>query len=496
MDKSQVIYDFLRYCHHIDKDITLAVNSVHCGWSDSVWMLFSNKEIWFVMYLTVLVFLFRNLGWKRAIIGLLSIVLTIVCCDQLGNLSKDFFERLRPCWDADMMAGGLHVLEGMGNKYGFYSAHAANAMGFAVTSAMVFRNDRSRRYNIYTVCVVVWAFLVGFSRIFVGKHFFGDVMTGFAVGAVIGYLFGKLSSVNVSRITARFSFILHGHILNPIWLPRAVRRARREKAQGDMSVWYFSKEYLSSTAELPDEGNVTVDDSAERIYSLWLQGEENAPDLVKSCFASVRKNCTQELVVLDESSVISMTQMPEVIVRKYRKGIIDPAHFADICRLELLYHYGGYWIDATCLVTAPIPEYITDCDFFVFMAGKRIECSYSFIQNCFIRARKGDWLLGAWRKMVLDYWSRENGHIDYFQHQLMFKTIVENTDKGAEHFSRMPKIDQYDTHRINIKGYTAMFDPQEFEDIKSGAFFQKMSRHLKTYPEGSYIDVIAKGEIN
>lgn len=60
-------------------------------------MLFSNKEIWVVLYLAVLVFLFRNLGWRRAMIGLLSIVLTIVCCDQLGNLSKDFFERLSSC---------------------------------------------------------------------------------------------------------------------------------------------------------------------------------------------------------------------------------------------------------------------------------------------------------------------------------------------------------------------------------------------------------------
>ncbi|MCQ2074783.1 MAG: hypothetical protein MJY77_06280 [Bacteroidaceae bacterium] len=48
-----------------------------------MWMLFSNKEIWVVLYLAVLVFLFRNLGWRRAMIGLLSIVLTIVCCDQL-----------------------------------------------------------------------------------------------------------------------------------------------------------------------------------------------------------------------------------------------------------------------------------------------------------------------------------------------------------------------------------------------------------------------------
>lgn len=190
------IMDILRWAHHLDKDITLAINSVHCVVSDFIWQIFSNKEIWFVLYFIVLLFLFRNLGWKKAIVAVLAIVLTIVCCDQFANFTKAYFERLRPCWDADMIAGGLHELEGKGNLYGFYSAHAANAMGFAVSSAMLFKSDRNllRNYTGYTVCIIIWALLVGFSRIFVGKHFFGDVMVGFAVGAIFGSIFAGIAS--------------------------------------------------------------------------------------------------------------------------------------------------------------------------------------------------------------------------------------------------------------------------------------------------------------
>lgn len=178
---------FFEQLHHIDKDITLAINSVNCPASDFVWMVFSNKYIWFVLYALVLVFLIRNLGWKKALISTVAIVLTITCCDQLGNVCKDFFQRLRPCCDLDMLGRGLRVLDPPYNKieYGFYSAHAANAMGFAVASILAFRNDRRRNYRIYNISVIIWALLVGFSRVFVGKHYLGDICAGFAVGAAI-----------------------------------------------------------------------------------------------------------------------------------------------------------------------------------------------------------------------------------------------------------------------------------------------------------------------
>lgn len=192
MDSTAVI-DFLKSCHHLDKDITLAINSLNSPVTDVFWQVFSNREIWIILYATVLFFLFRNLGWKRALAVTIYIALTIVCIDQSCNFCKEYCQRLRPCWDADMMSRGLHVLEGFGNKFGFFSGHAANAAGFAVGSIIGFRTDHTRHYRHYTVWVIVWAFLVGTSRIFVGKHFFGDVMTGFVFGTLMALALGWLA---------------------------------------------------------------------------------------------------------------------------------------------------------------------------------------------------------------------------------------------------------------------------------------------------------------
>ena len=177
--------------HALDRELTLAINSLHCTVFDYLWLLFSNREIWFVMYAVVVFFLFRRLGWRRALLWVVAIVLMIVCCDQGSNLVKDLVARWRPCKDPYMLDRGLWVLEG-GGKYGFYSSHAANALAFAIGSAMALRSDGSR-CTAYTVWIYCWAVLVGISRVFVGKHFFGDVLAGFLAATVFALLIGKFT---------------------------------------------------------------------------------------------------------------------------------------------------------------------------------------------------------------------------------------------------------------------------------------------------------------
>lgn len=188
-----------------DKVATLAINALHSGVTDFIWKTFSNISVWIPLYVTILVLFFLRLGWKKALVVTAACLLTFACCDRLSNFAKDFFERLRPCWDPYMVDNGLRILERKGGRYGFFSGHASNALGFAACTSMGFRNATVSKYlrdfpqRTYTWGIFIWGGLVGISRIFVGKHFLGDVFVGFTVGLLIGWLMARLARYVITR---------------------------------------------------------------------------------------------------------------------------------------------------------------------------------------------------------------------------------------------------------------------------------------------------------
>ena len=52
----------------------------------------------------------------------------IVFTDQSSNFFKEFFERLRPCHNPELIEIIRIVKDGCGGLYGFFSAHAANTL--------------------------------------------------------------------------------------------------------------------------------------------------------------------------------------------------------------------------------------------------------------------------------------------------------------------------------------------------------------------------------
>ena len=178
----------LDWLQSLDQRITLAINGFHFEAGDHVWQFFSLKETWYPLYAAVLFVVIRRLGWKKGLMMVLAMVLTVVACDQLAGLVKDSVCRLRPCYDTYMVRNGLHVLEGRAGYYGFFSGHAANSFGFAASSSLALETDKNHRYDAYQWFIFIWAALIGLSRIFAGKHYFGDVVVGAIVGFSIGCL--------------------------------------------------------------------------------------------------------------------------------------------------------------------------------------------------------------------------------------------------------------------------------------------------------------------
>lgn len=178
--------------HRLDQDITLWINGFHSEISDMVWSFFSSIPVWIPLYVLIIVFIIRQLGWRKGGIVVASAVITVIVCSSFSHYMKELTERLRPLLDAYMLENSLHVLE-TGGKYTFFSAHSANAFGLATSTYVGLCMDKRTTYKNYAILMYVWAALVAVSRIFVGKHYLGDVIVGICVGIVVGLLFAWMA---------------------------------------------------------------------------------------------------------------------------------------------------------------------------------------------------------------------------------------------------------------------------------------------------------------
>ena len=88
------------------------------------------------------------------------------------------------------------------------------------------------------------------------------------------------------------------------------------------------------------------------VWFCWLQGIDDAPEIVKACYNSIKRNIpNRETKVIDAKNWKDYVELPDFIVKKWEKGRIPAALFSDLLRLELLIKYGGTWIDSTVLCT-------------------------------------------------------------------------------------------------------------------------------------------------
>ena len=198
---------FWQNVHHLDQQLTLAINSWNSAVTDPIWAFLSMKLVWVPLYVAILALIIWKLGWKKGGILVLGAVLTIVFCDQFANLIKFSVARIRPLHDDFMVSNGLNILE-LGGGYSFFSAHAANSFGLAACTWFGLKNclkDSPDPVNAkiikwYGWFMFTWASLVAISRIFVGKHYLGDVIVGTIAGLAIGCSLGIAASIINRRL--------------------------------------------------------------------------------------------------------------------------------------------------------------------------------------------------------------------------------------------------------------------------------------------------------
>ena len=169
---------------HWDTAVTLFFNGLHNSWLDPVMYWISNRFVWIPLYVFIL--WVTIIKWKKkSMIPVLLLVLAITISDQSCNLLKKNTKRLRPSHNIELEYK-IHLVKTpngelyRGGQYSFPSAHAANAMVFALF-VFFFAGNRKMWVLITTF---LWAGLLGYSRIYLGVHYWLDVECGYLLGAV------------------------------------------------------------------------------------------------------------------------------------------------------------------------------------------------------------------------------------------------------------------------------------------------------------------------
>lgn len=181
-----------------DKELFLFLNSLGTPTWDGFWIAYTTKFNWIPFYALLLYLIFKNLNRKTFFVSLIVITLMIVFTDQVTNLFKDGFQRLRPCYDEETKNLLRLVKSSCGGKFGYFSGHASNSMAVAVFAGLLLRN----KYKYLAFLLLFWAALMAYSRIYIGVHFPLDVISGMIFGAFSGWVFYKILRYIQSKFTS------------------------------------------------------------------------------------------------------------------------------------------------------------------------------------------------------------------------------------------------------------------------------------------------------
>ena len=142
----------------------------------------------------------------------------------------------------------------------------------------------------------------------------------------------------------------YAHI--PDWVLEKVRAGVLKYLENRFGDFFESYDY---DAPLPPS-----DPTLEgKIWMCWWQGEENAPEIVRACIDSVRRNAGgHEVIVITDENLSDYAHIPDWVLEKVRAGIMSRTNLSDLLRLSLLAEHGGMWLDATFFCAGSLGEYM------------------------------------------------------------------------------------------------------------------------------------------
>jgi undecaprenyl-diphosphatase len=175
----------LNWLLKVDTDLFLYLNNINSNLLDSFMLFISYNMIPGLIIIGIFLYLIIKEYKKKFIFPFIFILITFGLADSISSkLFKDNFKRLRPMHEPQIMKSVHTAKQGRGGgKYGFVSSHATNTFAICAFIFMFFRRKHPK-----FILLFVYAGIVSYSRIYLGKHYPLDIICGAMLGLCIAYM--------------------------------------------------------------------------------------------------------------------------------------------------------------------------------------------------------------------------------------------------------------------------------------------------------------------
>ena len=210
------------------------------------------------------------------------------------------------------------------------------------------------------------------------------------------------------------------------------------------------------------------------IWQYWHEGLDAAPEIIRICIQSVRKNIgNHSHIVLSDEDVFNYIGLPEHIKNKW--SLINPTKRSNIIRLALLSLYGGVWIDSTCFLTREVPERFINADFFAFSNSS----DDRLIRTWFLCGKKNNPIINFWLRMHYKFYQYYTAPPCYFFFQYMFENMVTLEGSIRKEWINL-KTDNADlSDRGLINSILSLSEKEAYVSMLSRSWIHKLSWRLE-----------------
>lgn len=267
----------------------------------------------------------------------------------------------------------------------------------------------------------------------------------------------KMISWNAALIVFRAKIIIH-IILSHNGFKESESMKKRLLRKHQVILGYLEHEFCDYWRNYQVNKNPIDTDSnlRNKIWVCWWQGLENAPEIVKTCIASIKRNAgDHEVIVITDQNYKEYVHIPDWLEDKHRKGIISKTIFSDLLRLNLLSNYGGLWIDSTIYCTGegfteymklPLwsikrPDYLHASIASGYFANYSLACDYNH-----------RYVFSVVRDFLYEYWKRYDRLIDYLLTDYAIVLSQKHVAKIANDYAHIKPNNKYCDELFKLLG--------------------------------------------